>query len=936
MNHKVLFFIVYVCTIICGYSQNLQLDHFYDLFNENFENGRYKEAYDFSSKYISISEQTRIKENPNFSDALMVKALCIIVMDNSIIEFNTLSNKSLNFEYELNQCSDHYQELVEDRNEGLLFFLQRNLNNIEEINTFLDIIKNKQISLCTDSAGIELTQICTTLALYKSEIYSLYNKAVSNYSNENFIMCYDTAYKLKRLLENISLTNNSLYAECYQIIGLSSLLGKNDYEEFARTMAIAINLEYELIGLKYYWYLQCYADGLTKYSKTLQFPENGYLLKNAIDIYETLPNNEESGYLNALSALSVYYSDIDISKSISLAEKALVLHRQIESPDTIIIYSNLCDLYTEMAQYDKAIEYGTKVLNHQQDIADNEGLRRIYKYLAKAYGRKKEFEEAIILAKKSLDLSDNISPDLYAEILNNLGSYYRAIKEYGKGKDYLVQSNKCKELSSNTYNLAGVYAGLNNPDSCKYYMNKNRELVVDEFLRTYKFLKENDRFSYLHKQDTYHLLYTPVELYISYGLDELINTAYNCLIQNKYILNAASNIEDIKSHIALNNIDTVKSQLAPNEVAIEIWSNRDLELGNSDEIFAFAIKRDWDNAKVIKLSKDSIYKTLRNEISTTKNFLSLYEYIWKPILAQIEISEGETIYMALDDILTQIPIENICGYDREYMGDKYIIHRVSDTSRIATTKESQTLKSAILYGGAVNSFVIGDTIPEGHILSSINRKSLEELKKAFEYLPWSKNEVNNASHVLCQLLPSENIRIMTDSMCTKNSVIQLSGSSPSILHFALHGFKISKEKYNNTSTGYDRHLYIMNHTGLVFSNTESTNNDYLLSASEISQLDLSSTNLVILSSCESGTGDFSSLNIDSELIYAFKRAGVQSLIATLSSIDDAATSYFMNEFYENLASGLSKHAAFKEAQSSLRKSEEFSKFPYWAYIVMID
>lgn len=222
------------------------------------------------------------------------------------------------------------------------------------------------------------------------------------------------------------------------------------------------------------------------------------------------------------------------------------------------------------------------------------------------------------------------------------------------------------------------------------------------------------------------------------------------------------------------------------------------------------------------------------------------------------------------------------------------------------------------------------------MLCSINRKYLTDIKKSFEYLPWSEVEVDSASAVLCTILPSKNVYTMKDSLCTKRSIQQLSGISPSILHFATHGFNISAENYDNISTGYDGHLFAMDHIGLVFSNVGNGNEDYMLSASEIAKLDLSNTDIVIMSSCNSGIGEFSAQNIDSELIYAFKRAGVQSLIVTLSRIDDAASSFFMKNFYGCIASGMSKYEAFKTAQNTLRESEEFSKFPYWAYFVMID
>ena len=729
MKHSAFFLILFAFTIICGYSQNLHLDQLYDFYNEKFEKGLYKEAYDLSSKYISISEQNGIKENPKFSDAQIIKALCTLIIDNSINEFNTLSNKSLNFEYEQNKCSDYYQELIENRNEGLLFFLNRNLNDIQKINTCLELIKGEPLNLYTDSIGTELLQICTTLSLHKSEIYSVYNKAVSNYSNENFIICYETALKLKRLLEDVSLTNNSLYAECYQIIGLSSLLGKEDFEEFSRAMEIAINLEYQLMGLNYYWYLQCYADGLTKHSKTLPFPENLNLLKKAIEIYEVLPENEESGYRHALSDLSIYYSDLDIKQSIKLAEKALSIQKNTEDPDSIISYSNLCDYYSEIEQYDKALEYGNIVLRHSLDNSDSEGLRIIYKRLAKAFAHKKDYKTAVVYASKSLDLSKTVTPALYSEILNNLGTYHNALNNYLIGKEYILESYKYAKTTVNTYNLAGTYAKLNDEDSCHYYIEQNRKMTINKLYNTYKNLDEKDGFNYIHSQYIYHLLYAPIEMCINWDYNKLANFAYVCLLQNKYLLNSKFDIKNINESLDLINLDVIKKRLKPNEIAIEFWSNRDPTVGNIEYIYVFALKREWGDVKVMKLLKDDIYRTLRNEISAQVDYLPLYENIWKPILSEIDISEGDTLYLSLDDILSQIPIENICGYDGKYMSDKYNIRRVSCTDKIYTLKATHPLISAYLFGGAVNSFVSNNSFYDENILDSIKKKNRLDTKE---------------------------------------------------------------------------------------------------------------------------------------------------------------------------------------------------------------
>lgn len=904
------FVILCFCGFTCVFAQNNELNELNKKYNEYYEKGQYQEALEIATKYINKFDRSGIKKNPNYLDALMVQAWCILILDNNIHAFNSISQKFLVSKYEKGIDSGNDKEFIKSINEGFLFFLCRNMNDFNEINTCLELLSERRLEIVSSRNGEKnLANLVAKIYEYKKNIYSLYDQSVAYYLEEKYELSYMVACKLKSLLEDISLVNNSMYAECLQLVGISSLMWNSDYEEFKNCIESAISLEKQLKGLKYYWYLQCYADGMTEYSKKVDSPDNISLLKSAISIYETLPKQYSYGLQEALANLSVHYSNINIEESINLGEKALALQRQSENPDTIISYSNLCEYYIEVGELDKALEYGTKVLNYRKKTSDSNGLRIIYKRLAKVFARKKDFEMAINYAKKSLNLSRRVSPMISAEILNNIGTYYIAINKDKEAIKYLVQSYKCEKSKSNTYNLAGLYARLNNLDSCRYYSVENRNIIIDKFLQTYETLDEEDKYNYLHSETTYHLLYATVETCVVWDNDGLANLAFDCILQNKILLNSVSCREKISAKLSSANCAKIKSQLKEGEIAIEMWSNKDFNFGPSGYIYVFAIKRDWRTPKVIKLSKNDIYRALNNEIQTSENYLPMFETIWKPILSQIGVAEGDTIYMSLDDILSQIPVENICGYDWKYMGDKYNIRRVSDTSKIHELREFQPFTSAYLYGGAINSF---------------------------EYLPWSDIEIDNASVALGKLIFPEKISIRKGNLCTKKSVTQLSGNAPSILHFATHGFNISSKENDNIFSGYDKHIFAMDHMGLIFSNTDTGNEDCLLSASEISKLDLSKTDLVVISSCNSGIGDFSAVNIDAELIYAFKRAGVHTIMVSLSEIDDVATSVFMKVFYEKLSAGLSKNEAFKLAQKTLRKSEEFSKFPYWAYFVMID
>lgn len=74
--------------------------------------------------------------------------------------------------------------------------------------------------------------------------------------------------------------------------------------------------------------------------------------------------------------------------------------------------------------------------------------------------------------------------------------------------------------------------------------------------------------------------------------------------------------------------------------------------------------------------------------------------------------------------------------------------------------------------------------------------------------------------------------------------------------------------------------------------------DGLLSARELCDIDLTGTELVVLSACQTAQGVVSDEG-PAGLVRGLKRAGVKTVIATLWSVDDKATALFMKALYEN-------------------------------------
>lgn len=141
-------------------------------------------------------------------------------------------------------------------------------------------------------------------------------------------------------------------------------------------------------------------------------------------------------------------------------------------------------------------------------------------------------------------------------------------------------------------------------------------------------------------------------------------------------------------------------------------------------------------------------------------------------------------------------------------------------------------------------------------------------------------------------------------------------SSYDVLHFATHGNFFNQAPWRS-------HLELY---------------DDVLTVAEIGQLELDAY-LVTLSACQTalGSGAFSDVPPGDEWIglhQAFLAAGTPSVLATLWIIDDKASSSFMIDFYERLATR-SKAEALAQTQRKFIASEATRHPVYWAPFVLV-
>jgi len=181
--------------------------------------------------------------------------------------------------------------------------------------------------------------------------------------------------------------------------------------------------------------------------------------------------------------------------------------------------------------------------------------------------------------------------------------------------------------------------------------------------------------------------------------------------------------------------------------------------------------------------------------------------------------------------------------------------------------------------------------------------------------------------------------LLTGANATEEAIKELHG--PRILHIATHGFflpDITDVTGNSAKTEPDPwNANPLLRSGLALRGanrrkSQTDREDGVLTALEVSHLDLQGTRLVVLSACETGVGQA----LRGEGVYGLQRAmtmaGAETQVTSLWQVDDQATKKLMVAFYEQLAKGMGRGEAMRLAQLSVRQSQPHPF--YWASFVV--
>jgi CHAT domain-containing protein len=205
----------------------------------------------------------------------------------------------------------------------------------------------------------------------------------------------------------------------------------------------------------------------------------------------------------------------------------------------------------------------------------------------------------------------------------------------------------------------------------------------------------------------------------------------------------------------------------------------------------------------------------------------------------------------------------------------------------------------------------------------------------YKPLPGTQEEIE----AIAPLLP--NAALLEGAEATESAITET--KQPQILHLATHGFffKGSDLATEPTQPGETPAITTENpllRSGLALagfnSREEATSSlDGVLTALEVTALNLRGTQLVVLSACETALGDVANGDGVYGLRRAFTIAGAESQLMSLWKVSDSHTQEMMVGYYQRLKDGMGRSEAMRDIQLEMLKEYEYPF--YWASFIPV-
>jgi len=676
----------------------------------------------------------------------------------------------------------------------------------------------------------------------------------------------------------------------------------------------------------------------------------------------------------------------EIQKSIAFYERSLNIAEEIKDKKLISnVLGSIGSCYYQTSDFDKAFEYNYRALNIKEELKDRKGIATCYKNIGNVEYRKKEFTKALEYYKKSIQIKEDLGSlaDLAVD-LPVMAKVYINLDSVPKALPLLLRSNDIT-----IWMLRNNFSVLNESER-ELFINQTKQIFNDFHAFNLKYPLFNDSLSDICYNN--ELIIKSLLLKSTVAVNNAVFNNPNPELKETFLLmkqyrnqisslqgsahptreatiadleNKANELEQklvrLSSDFAGlsklfdNRWTDVQKNLLPDEAAIEFISYNSDENDDNTNYAALLITPNTKHPiSVFLFSESELEKIIGKDVKTSYKYINelyslagndLYNMIWKPL--EVHLKDVKTIYFAPVGILNKTSFAAL-NDGTKLLCDKYNLQQVSTTGILINQNnfEFQGKFSATIFGGIDYSFENKTNVS--------NYSTLD----FWQYLPGTLAEIEQIEK---QFKKSKINYTSFSGKEAKEDVFKsvFDHLSPSIIHISTHGFfypdpeekshsekDVSGDVKFRGSAGFGNWMFVNNknpmmRSGLVFSGAnkvwsqdwEKTNNDGVLTAYEVSNLNMQNTALVVLSACETGLGDIKGSEGVYGLQRAFKMAGARYLVMSLWQVPDKETAEFMTLFYSKLIKLKDIRNAFNETQKEMQAKYD----PYfWAAFVLVE
>ena len=415
----------------------------------------------------------------------------------------------------------------------------------------------------------------------------------------------------------------------------------------------------------------------------------------------------------------------------------------------------------------------------------------------------------------------------------------------------------------------------------------------------------------------------------------------------------------------LTAYELIKDNLSDNECYVEI-----IRINRIDETFlarytdsifyvAIVIEHDKDPYLIMldnqNMIEDRLFPFYRSFVNDDYNNIDKksYDFFMKKIIDKV--GYDKTIFLSPDGIYNNVSIATLFDVDKgQYLLETTDIRIVSSARGFVSNK---TAAPRVYKNNNIE--IIGNpkfdlskseatfSSDETYVSRDVEISNFERLTRfGISQLPGTGIEINDIKN----LFENNNWSASLAESVLANETRIKKVNSPRVMHIATHGFFFPKQENEYDPISQLMGLEInktyehpLMRSGLLLSGAQNTirgenlvGDNGVLTSLEARELNLSETELVVLSACETGVGDF----VSGEGVYGLQRsileAGAENVIMSLWKVDDIATQMLMTTFYVNwIEKGMTKREALKQSQMTIKNTEGYSSPYYWGAFILI-